>query len=290
MHDPRVGRFFAVDPLNYDYPHNSPYAFSENRVVDGADLEGSEWIYYQIRSVDEKSRKVKLQATGEVDYKNWALNLGGKVFGQFEFAPTAIVQGFDGKNYFFDNADINSIKLSDFNKKRCTDEAINGLYSITDATGIVLTGINIRRPVTPKTAELPSVKPIEVPVTERPTWTQFELDALDGTSYKPQTSFKDGAEVKYGTKASVRPEGYKKGASIEVKNHTVSDKKGINSLVNNISKQINKRSLNLPEVTSQNIVINVRGQKVTGKAMKDIVDKIKQKVTTTNYQVIFKIK
>ena len=28
MHDPRVGRFFAVDPLAPDYPHNSPYAFS----------------------------------------------------------------------------------------------------------------------------------------------------------------------------------------------------------------------------------------------------------------------
>src|SRR5690606_17456216 len=35
MHDPRLGRFFAVDPLTPQYPHNSPYAFSENRVIDG---------------------------------------------------------------------------------------------------------------------------------------------------------------------------------------------------------------------------------------------------------------
>jgi RHS repeat-associated protein len=42
MHDPRVGRFFAVDPLAPDYPHNSPYAFSENRVIDGLELEGLE--------------------------------------------------------------------------------------------------------------------------------------------------------------------------------------------------------------------------------------------------------
>jgi RHS repeat-associated protein len=42
MHDPRVGRFFATDPLDAKYPHNSPYAFSENRVIDGVELEGLE--------------------------------------------------------------------------------------------------------------------------------------------------------------------------------------------------------------------------------------------------------
>ena len=42
MHDPRVGRFFAVDPLEKSYPWNSPYAFSENRVIDAVELEGLE--------------------------------------------------------------------------------------------------------------------------------------------------------------------------------------------------------------------------------------------------------
>ncbi len=42
MHDPRIGRFFAVDPLAPKYPHNSPYAFSENRVIDAIELEGLE--------------------------------------------------------------------------------------------------------------------------------------------------------------------------------------------------------------------------------------------------------
>jgi RHS repeat-associated protein len=46
MHDPRVGRFFAVDPLFRDYPWNSPYAFSENRVIDGVELEGLEFSKY----------------------------------------------------------------------------------------------------------------------------------------------------------------------------------------------------------------------------------------------------
>lgn len=44
MHDPRLGRFFAVDPLTAKYPANSPFAFSENRVIDMVELEGLEAI------------------------------------------------------------------------------------------------------------------------------------------------------------------------------------------------------------------------------------------------------
>ena len=42
MHDPRLGRFFAIDPLNKDYPWNSVYAFSENQVIQFIELEGLE--------------------------------------------------------------------------------------------------------------------------------------------------------------------------------------------------------------------------------------------------------
>ncbi len=42
MHDPRVGRFFATDPLEARYPWNSPYAFSENNVIRYVELEGLE--------------------------------------------------------------------------------------------------------------------------------------------------------------------------------------------------------------------------------------------------------
>ncbi len=44
LHNPAIGRFFAVDPLTADYPWNSPYAFSENRVIDGIELEGLEVV------------------------------------------------------------------------------------------------------------------------------------------------------------------------------------------------------------------------------------------------------
>ncbi len=44
MHDPRVGRFLSLDPLAPQYPHNSPFAFAENRVIDGIELEGLEFL------------------------------------------------------------------------------------------------------------------------------------------------------------------------------------------------------------------------------------------------------
>jgi RHS repeat-associated protein len=43
VHDPRIGKFLSVDPLAPEYPWNSSYAFAENRVIDGIDLEGLEW-------------------------------------------------------------------------------------------------------------------------------------------------------------------------------------------------------------------------------------------------------
>ncbi len=42
MHDPRIGRFFAVDPLASRFSYNSPYAFSENVVINATELEGLE--------------------------------------------------------------------------------------------------------------------------------------------------------------------------------------------------------------------------------------------------------
>lgn len=42
MHDPRIGRFFAIDPLAKEYPFYSPYAFSGNSVINSIELEGAE--------------------------------------------------------------------------------------------------------------------------------------------------------------------------------------------------------------------------------------------------------
>jgi RHS repeat-associated protein len=50
MHDPRVGRFFAVDPLFKEYPYYTPYSFSGNRVIDAVEREGLEPDLFRIQA------------------------------------------------------------------------------------------------------------------------------------------------------------------------------------------------------------------------------------------------
>lgn len=40
--DPKIGRFWQVDPLADKYTYNSTYAFSENKIINAIELEGLE--------------------------------------------------------------------------------------------------------------------------------------------------------------------------------------------------------------------------------------------------------
>ncbi|MCB9256346.1 MAG: hypothetical protein H6579_04380 [Chitinophagales bacterium] len=44
IHDVRLGRFLSVDPLEGEYPWNSPYSFAENKLGLGIELEGRELL------------------------------------------------------------------------------------------------------------------------------------------------------------------------------------------------------------------------------------------------------
>jgi len=69
MHDPRIGRFFAVDPLAGKYPWNSPYAFSENRVINGFELEGLEYATYTITTLNGHFQNIRLETDYELKNK-----------------------------------------------------------------------------------------------------------------------------------------------------------------------------------------------------------------------------
>ncbi len=56
MHDPRIGRFFAVDPLAPKYPYYTPYAFSGNQVIHMVELEGLEPA---IKKVGTETRSIE---------------------------------------------------------------------------------------------------------------------------------------------------------------------------------------------------------------------------------------
>ncbi|WP_137905277.1 hypothetical protein [Chryseobacterium sp. 2VB] len=51
-YDVAMGRFFNVDPLSEKYAYQSHYNFSENRVVDGKELEGLEWAGVHYKNLD----------------------------------------------------------------------------------------------------------------------------------------------------------------------------------------------------------------------------------------------
>jgi len=116
--------------------------------------------------------------------------------------------------------------------------------------------------------------------TKRPTWRKSEVDVgktLEQQGFKPQVSFKDGVDVPYGTKGSTRPEFYKEGTAVEVKNYNVETSQGRSSLVRNVSNQAKHRAQNLPANTKQQVHLDVRGQNVSRAELNKTVDRIVEK-------------
>jgi RHS repeat-associated protein len=67
VHDTRVGRFLSIDPLASKYPHNSPYAFSENRVIDAVELEGLEsQIISRLQTDNGRTIVLKVQSWKDI--------------------------------------------------------------------------------------------------------------------------------------------------------------------------------------------------------------------------------
>uniref|UniRef100_A0AAU6WSK8 RHS repeat-associated core domain-containing protein n=1 Tax=Chryseobacterium endophyticum TaxID=1854762 RepID=A0AAU6WSK8_9FLAO len=62
---PDVGRFFNIDPLAEKLPYNSTYAFAENRVIDGRELEGLEWVTVKNDQGKTIERKLTVSVTND---------------------------------------------------------------------------------------------------------------------------------------------------------------------------------------------------------------------------------
>ena len=108
MHDPRIGRFFAVDPLTKQYAYNSPYAFSENRVVDSKEAEGLERIHYILTYSDNKPN---LKRTNTEHTHSYFL------FWEKKYEPQAAVH-YNGETYYFyrsNNLSLDIQKIREWN-------------------------------------------------------------------------------------------------------------------------------------------------------------------------------
>lgn len=107
VHDSRLGRFLSVDPLSKSFPWNSPYAFAENRVIDGIDLEGAEHYYYWIKITFTNGKPLL-----ELEYFNtmktipWPFEtIVGDITIDFPAPGPLYVISFGFFNYFFSTED-----------------------------------------------------------------------------------------------------------------------------------------------------------------------------------------
>lgn len=127
MHDPRVGRFFAVDPLASKYPFFSPYSFGANRVIDRIELEGLE------------SKKTNDKEVSPFDY--FGLLFKAQMDSHFGFG-TESINKLNQKA--IDNQDANMIEISndlyDHNVSQANkrNEALEGVTLLTG--GMLLVG------------------------------------------------------------------------------------------------------------------------------------------------------
>jgi hypothetical protein len=126
-------------------------------------------------------------------------------------------------------------------------------------------------------AEVKPIKEETPPPPERPSWRQSETDyGAEHPDYSDQVSFKDGVEVPRGTKGSTRPDFYKDGTAVEIKNYDISSSQGRSNLLRTLKKQLPYRQENLPEGTTQKLVLDVRGQDVSLSTLDSLAGKIRE--------------
>jgi RHS repeat-associated protein len=278
IYNPGIGKFLSVDPLAKQYTEWTPFQFAENSPIKFIDLDGQEhydpgikptgithislantpggimeatpsywagqYYLYKTNSTNNTS-----YYTARRFYESGRYN--GMYQDDFIIGPESVakfmfnVKEYEAKANQFDwgvelggTSDLSPGGL--FRQAKSSWNCTNVMFGLSIfGHGVVSLGSN----------------------QVRPTWQESEKDIMaESPEYREQVSFKNGKEVPKGYKGSVRPEGYKPGESMEVKNTTrLLNKKGQNDLVNNIMKQVRQRAANLPQGTKQNIVIDLRG-------------------------------
>jgi hypothetical protein len=88
--DSRLGRFFSIDPLTRQFPYNSPYAFSENILINSKELEGKEKIsatLYGTLTTSKLKEFTMLQIAYDLNTKvaSVALGIAGTVGVRLEY-------------------------------------------------------------------------------------------------------------------------------------------------------------------------------------------------------------
>jgi RHS repeat-associated protein len=221
MDDPRIGRFFAIDPLAKDYPWNSPYAFSENRVIDGVELEGLE-----VRLVVEPDQV----QNGSVGHTFLAIGKGDDmvVYTYGRWAGTDGSSGGSGSHTPLNNGDGVMIKLTG-------DDAIKEVKKYVKDFGAFVYEIeNADEAKTMKAMEKQFNKS-----TKEPTKGKYKdderahvIDKYDLTTNNCTTKSCDGVKAGLGgNNLTYKKDEYSYGrANIKVKTGTTTDNDSLESI------------------------------------------------------------
>ena len=97
-YEPLIGRFHQLDPLTKDFPHNSPYTFSENVAINAIELEGRERRYVFNSAYLSAKALTAIKTMPYDEVKEYMDNLAGTVFStpkDLKFAKKMLGKNFD---------------------------------------------------------------------------------------------------------------------------------------------------------------------------------------------------
>jgi RHS repeat-associated protein len=130
IYDPRLGKFLSVDPLIPKYPELTPYQFASNNPISGVDLDGLEWLHYNLTFNNDGSPvlnlvKIDNQKSGLFSNDNYKLCASISYKGQEYYfinyqgesgvkTTNGVEPFFDGGSYFARAGQLNTKTLVDF--------------------------------------------------------------------------------------------------------------------------------------------------------------------------------
>ncbi|HTA81721.1 MAG TPA: kelch repeat-containing protein [Bacteroidia bacterium] len=72
FYDPRLGRFFSIDPLASKFPYYSPYMYASDKPIEATDMDGLEAVYYMNSFLDANGQAaMDLLTSTDIGFQWW---------------------------------------------------------------------------------------------------------------------------------------------------------------------------------------------------------------------------
>lgn len=167
-HDPAIGRFISIDPLSEKYVYNSPYAFSENKVIAHFELEGLEAVtakynYKNLENNYERDGQSIVNSQNGLDWMRgkgmntcairmcYSFNLSGYTVPSSQETPADVkiqngrdgdVGNFiltaEGMNNYLNDLESPTFSFENLDNPEAVNEAIEKLKGLKNLNGIIV--------------------------------------------------------------------------------------------------------------------------------------------------------